>query len=203
MHLGLGDLDDFLAVPAQLVLNAPALLLIVDGIQADHGKLLCYAHHYIGMIDRQPFSVHRLVGRKNDRGHIKILTELNEKALIGPVRKRAVGLLMDTVHDDAPGTLQKQAVLFGGGIINDLPDDKTLFLKDIQDILPPFLPPVFGKHGINHHPSAFVKRHPVIGENGIGGIGFQPVIHHNYPDPGLPESSRKGVEFLLRLPVDL
>src|SRR5690606_5686077 len=106
VHLCLTDLNDLPTIAFDLSHHVPAFPFVVNAVQTNDHKVLCHGHHDIGMVYGKSVSLHGLVGREQHRGTVKILAELNEKVLIRPLGKGAIGLLVDSVHKDASGTLQ-------------------------------------------------------------------------------------------------
>ena len=54
-------------------------------------------------------------------------------------------------------------------------------------LLTTFLPAVGRKHGVEAHASVAVKAHPVVGEQGVRGVGGRIIVHDNDVDAARPK----------------
>src|SRR5690606_15017682 len=147
-----------------------------NSFQIDNSIPVGNAHHHIGVVDGCTVLVNRI---KDNRSIPQLSTKIPEQLFVGTRRLACVSQASRAVEYEAPGPFEESAFGFVPCEINLLPHRKPACYGGEYRLLA-LPPPIFRKHGVEHHRTVAMERHPIIWENAIRCMRIGTVLYHHY-----------------------
>lgn len=191
VHLFEADGDEGFAGGANGGGQVVALGFDGQGIETDDDIAVGDAHHDIGVID----SLSLAIDGGEDFGRIACLVaKVQQDGHVGSRRQAGISDLLFPVEDHAAGAFEENTFLF---IVAEVegPADAEGFPELLQYAGFAFQAAVGGIHGIQTYEALFMKGDPVVGKDGVGGIGLRRVVDNGDVYVVVAEQLYEVVEF--------
>ena len=170
-----------------------------DALDADGGELLSHRHQHVGVIDRRAARAARIRGLEGDDLVVEALREFAEHIHIGSRRQAGVGDAIRAIEHQAARAFEEFLLRFPMRKIDGARNTESMMhVERFDDVETPFESSIGRHHRIEHDRAVRVKAHPVVREDGIGGVRLRSVVEDMNVDACGIECARQCVELCKR-----
>ena len=179
MHLLLGNLYYRFTRTDDRLPNPTTFLAVVDSVEADDSVSVGDTHHYVRVVDGQPFAVDRLEGAESHGRIFEFAAEEFKQMRVCPLREAGISDTIVAVEYHRACAFEEFAFVFVAGEVYLFFYGEAFVFDVLQYFGAAFEAAVFGKHRVQYHTSARVERHPVVWENTIGRMRRGSIAYRN------------------------